>query len=321
MSEVIISASKLKTLISCSYKYYANYVLKLPQDSNLGATLGGFVHIVLECLIKDRSRKTVKWCIEHNTLTKPIYRLIKKQLKAGNVLNDENFALCCECVRTGLNNDFYIQGSELKPPETEFNIKDGFHIRGFIDSHGILDGNKFICQDYKSSKQKYSQHEMEDCTQGLMYLLASTYMYPNIDIDNSRVDFLFLKFRDNPKLTFQTNTHVLQGFKEYLRGIQTYLENFTEKDATSEMAADMGYPTKEEGFCKKLACGFAKYPGQLKNDGSVMFACAYKWAFDYFSIINDKGEVVKSAFKREDLKPKDGETIEKRHYKGCPRFN
>ena len=320
MSEIIISASKLKTVQSCSYKYYANYVLKLPQEGNLGSTIGGKAHIVLECLLKERSKKTVAWCIEHNTLTPAIYRLIKKQLKSEDILNDKNFALFCECIRTGLNNDFYIEGSQLQPPEVEFNINDGFRARGFIDKFG-LKGNTAHLQDFKTSKQKYSQHEMDDCTQGLMYLLAMTYMYPGIDIENSQVDFLFLQFHEDPKQTFKTDKCTLAGFKEYLRHIQIYLENFTEKDAVSNMAADMSYPTKDEGFCKKLACGFSKSPGQLKRDGNIMFACSYKWAFDYFAIVNNKGEVIKSAFKKEDLNPKDGESIVEKHYAGCPRFN
>ena len=39
MSEELVrlSASRIKTLQSCSWSYYSNYVLKLPQTNNSGA--------------------------------------------------------------------------------------------------------------------------------------------------------------------------------------------------------------------------------------------------------------------------------------------
>ena len=94
------------------------------------------------------------------------------------------------------------------------------------------------------------------------------------------------------------------------------INEFNEDDAKSNFAADK--PIPKEGFGGKLMCGFAKYPKQIKKNGQPMWHCPYKFAFSYYALKNENGEILKT--KLEDtFSPKEGETVEKMHYKGCPK--
>ena len=117
----------------------------------------------------------------------------------------------------------------------------------------------------------------------------------------------------------------LDGFEYQLTEWQNYLDNFNEETAYSDFAFDKGFPEKNEGFSGKLLCGFAKYPGQLKKDGSPMWHCSYKFGFDYSVLKDMDGNFKKSAFQEDrgslvDIQ-KDGDVIEDLYYDGCPCHN
>ena len=60
MSELIkLSASRIKTLQSCSWMYYCNYNLKLPQKNNSGAMRGTVAHLIFEILANPRHQHYV----------------------------------------------------------------------------------------------------------------------------------------------------------------------------------------------------------------------------------------------------------------------
>ena len=138
-NEKVLSASRIKTLESCSWSYWCNYHLKVPQKSNDGAIRGTVCHLVFECLLNQRHKKHYDTILkESNTeASEPIVRLVKKNLKKRKALNKENFELCMSMILVCLNQDFYGTGEELEPaaPELEFlleNKKPPYKIRGFI---------------------------------------------------------------------------------------------------------------------------------------------------------------------------------------------
>ena len=55
--ERVLSASRLKTLETCSWSYWCNYHLKLPQKQNEGALRGTVCHLVFEMLVKKKHKK------------------------------------------------------------------------------------------------------------------------------------------------------------------------------------------------------------------------------------------------------------------------
>jgi hypothetical protein len=100
----------------------------------------------------------------------------------------------------------------------------------------------------------------------------------------------------------------LFGFQLQLTEIQKYLDNFSEKDAKSNMAYYKGYPS-DKSFSGKLLCGFASKKGELKKDGNKKWNCPMRFDFFYYHIFNGKGEFVSSVMEeefKETLVPKDG---------------
>ena len=79
-------------------------------------------------------------------------------------------------------------------------------------------------------------------------------------------------------------------------------------------------PKKDDGFCGPLNCGFAKHKGQLKKDGTLMWHCPFKFDFEYYSLTDETGKVIKNSFSKEDLDESKG-SIELKKYDGCPAHN
>ena len=141
------------------------------------------------------------------------------------------------------------------------------------------------------------------------------------------MEFLFLKFDCNNEGLLEMeeiDTDELEGFEHFLTEIQKVINNFDENLAKSNLAKDMGYPKKEDGFAGKIVCGFADYAGKLKKDGTPMWHCPFKFAFDYYHLLGEEGEFIASAYEREFLQnlldEGDGYEIKKLRYKGCPAF-
>ncbi len=70
----------------------------------------------------------------------------------------------------------------------------------------------------------------------------------------------------------------------------------------------------------KRDCGTAKYPGELKADGSPMHFCSYKFPGTYFAIIDKDGNNLRTSKTLGDLKIKPGEIAIKKTYSGCPFY-
>lgn len=346
MSDIFLSASRIKQAQSCSWKYWASYVLKLPQKSNDGASRGSVCHLVFELLGKKRHKKHYDNIILAGTIqgSKAVSRLIYSYASKLNVADDENIELIDMMTVQGLLYDFF--GADQQKPseeisEKEFNLEineDGknYKIRGFIDKLFLYSkDNKALIRDFKTSKQVFKGKEISDNLQNLMYCLAVKKLYPEYkDID---VEFLFLKFDLSKDLLGKPGKGVLrmekisedelEGFEFQLTSIQNYLENFDESDAVSNFAADQNYPL-DKTFGGPLMCGkqgFKKSKGEyvLNKDGEKIpnYICEYRNSFDYYEITNEDGKIVKCVSSEEECLNLDkGLSYEKKRYKGCPYF-
>jgi len=312
-------SSALKTLESCSWSYYCRYVLDLPQEDNRGALQGNCCHSFFECLLNPRHKHFFKPIVKAKTVCAhpATERLVKKLIKKNHLPPDkEIFDKIDAMILVGLNTDFFIKGSKIIGREYRFKIKNEspkYNIYGTVDVIALKD-EFIIIQDYKSSKMKFSGSDEHSSIQALMYSLAVKKLYPD---KTPIVRFIFLQFPENPVQEVKFSDDTLKGFEHYLAATQETVDNFTEKDAYSNFAADKGMP--KEGFSGKLMCGFSNKHGELKKDGTLKWKCPFKLAFFYHVLIKDN-KIIKSAFKSEELHPADGETIEKRTYSGCPKF-
>ncbi len=325
-----LSASRIKTLQSCSWMYYAKYVLGIPDKSNDGASRGTVCHLIFEVLGEPRRKKTYDKIIKKQDAfaVESIKRLIFKHAKRLAVDDDDNIELIKKMTLNGLMYDFFGLSAgkpALAVSEQDFEIvvNDGkfkYKIKGFIDKLFLYKKQKFaLIRDFKTSRETFKGKEVKDNLQDYMYSLAVKHLFP--EYTNRASEFLFLKF----ELDDSKNSGVikmapitdddLEGFEYQLTAIQEYLDNFSEEDAYSNFASKQPFP-KDKTFSGPLQCGFAKSPGQLKIDGTPMWACSCKWAFDYFVTVDENGKQLKSYFNESEIP--EGQKYEKRHYAGCP---
>ena len=331
-----LSASRIKTLQMCSWQYWSKYHLRLPDKSNHGSLRGTICHAVFELLGNPKHKHHYTKIVKKQNIqaSPPIDRMVLAYSKKYGIDDFENLDLVNQMILEGLNYDFFgdKDGKPTKAiSEEKFDIavnEDGksYRILGFIDKLYLFKRKKTaLIRDFKTSKAIFAGKEYEDNMQDLMYCLAIKHLYP--EYIKRKMEFLFLKFDCNNEGLLEMepiDTDELEGFENFLTEVQEIINNFNEKTAKSNLAYDKGYPKKEDGFAGKIVCGFADYAGKLKKDGTPMWHCPFKFAFDYYHLLDKDGEFVSSSYDAESLQKKlddgIGNEIKKLRYKGCPAF-
>ena len=297
----VLSASRIKTLETCSWVYWNNYHAKVPQTQNDGALRGTICHTIFELLLNPKHKNHYSKIIKKNSITgsKAITRLVKK-LKAKVGLNKSNFEILDQMIMVGLKHDFFGEkDGKIVSPEYAFEIKNDepkYHIKGFIDKP-IKSKNKMVIIDYKSSKAKFRGDDLEANIQAMMYSLASKKLWPKL---KPIVRFLFLRFPKQPIQELEFTDEQIKGFEYYLEHINDYINKFDENAAKANFAVDNDK--------SKWMCGVGNW------------RCPYRDPYEYYVKLNDKGDIIETSLdgKFKDIK---GFNIEKRTYDGCPKFN
>jgi len=294
-----LSASRIKTLETCSWTYWLNYHLKIPQRSNDGSDRGTICHTIFELLLNKRHLKNYKRIIKKNSIDgdKGVARLVKK-LSAKVKLDESNYKLLNDMILVGLKNDFFGEGGEIVKPEYDFDITNEepkYHIKGFIDKPIKIKKEMHII-DYKSSKYKFRGDDLEANIQAMMYSLASKKLWPKL---KPIVKFLFLRFPKQPIQELIFTDEQIKGFEHYLEHINDYINKFDEESARANFAIDN---QKNKWMCQV---------GGWK--------CPYKDPYKYYVKVNDKGEVVETSLEN-NFKDIKGFKVETRDYEGCPKF-
>lgn len=310
VKERVLSASRLKTLETCSWSYWCNYHLRLPQKQNEGALRGTVCHLVFEMLVKKKHKKHYTLITKGGNIrgSAAVYRLVMKHLTQMEnsfdlpMTNEENTTLMNKMILVGLRCDFFGKGGKVDKPEHEFlleNKNPAYKIRGFIDKPILYKKNKQIkIVDYKSSKYKFRGEELHSNIQAMVYTLAAKKEWKGY---KPTVEFQFLRFPRQPLQQLQFTDAQLEGLEYYLSHTFGVINNFTEETAVTNYAADK---KKDAWLCK-----IGKW------------RCPYIDAYDYFVVTNKEGEETKRALKKKDLEKdlEEGQKIEKRSYDGCPR--
>ena len=338
-----LSASRIKKAQSCSWSYWASYILKVPDKSNDGASRGWICHLIFELLGNPRHRPIYDELILKDDIfaCEPIRRLVGYHARKLNVNDKENLQLINDMTLAGLHFDFF-GGARGEPDEAiseqEFNITVDeadklYRLRGFIDKLFFYkDQELAVIRDFKSSKAVFKGKELSDNLQDLLYTLAVKKLFPHYK--KRQVEFLFLKFdlhaSGNVRMDEITDEE-LEGLEYYLTEIQEFIDNFDEEDARSNFAGAQGYPS-DGTFGGPLMCGkegykISKGSPLLDKEGNpiVAYICPYRKPMTYFVIKNKDGKIIKSVFEdqKDTLKANDsnGEFIEEMRYEGCPYWN
>jgi hypothetical protein len=342
-----LSASRIKTLQQCSWKYWCNYILKLPDKSNDGASRGWICHLIFELLGEGKHKHHYESIIKGGSIFKSpaIKRLVLYHARKLGVNDPENLEMIDDMTVNGLHYDFF--GDDTHKPTEAISEKDfdieiindefSYRIKGFIDKLFLYKDQSYaLIRDFKSSKQVFKGKEVTDNLQDLMYSLAVKHLYPNYKKRES--EFLFLKFDLSKDLFNKTGNGVLRmkpisdgelyGFQYELSEIQNVIDNFNEETANSNFAGSQSYPS-DGTFGGPLACGkdgpkiSRGQPVLDKNGDPVMaFICSFRKPFSYYALKNSDGSLVSTAFlddksDLEKIKSKD-QVIELMEYSGCP---
>ena len=344
-----LSASRIKVAQTCSWQYWAKYILKLPDKSNDGAKRGSICHLVFECLGNPRHKKHYTKILRSKNIfaSEPVKRLVLKHARKEQVDDQENIDLIKDMTLNGLNYDFF--GKENGKPtksisEKEFNIEvdeDGkkYAIRGFIDKLFLYKKKSLaVIRDFKSSKQIFKGKEITNNLQDLMYSLAVKHLYP--EYLKRQSEFVFLKFDLNKDIfgefgkgllkMVEVTDEELEGFEYELTEIQKYLDNFSIHHAKSNYASDQDYP-KDGTFGGPLVCGkegYKKRRGEFLLDAEGCkienYICSVRKPMEYYVLLDKDGKIIGSSFKDDkkslQAKKKKGQKIELRKYQGCPKW-
>ena len=312
VKEKILSASRIKTLETCSWSYWCNYHLRVPQKQNEGALLGTVCHLAFEMLVKPKHKKYFTKLVKSGSIKRDpaILRLVLKHLTQMEraydlpMTNEENFNLVDEMILVGLNCDFFGKGCKVDKPEHEFLLESKdpeYKVRGFIDKPIVYKrGKKIKIVDYKSSKYKFRGEELHSNIQAMVYTLASKKEWKGL---KPMVEFQFLRHPKQPLQQLEFTDDQLKGLEYYLAHTFSIVNNFTEETAKTNYAAD----TKKNSWMCKIG----------------KWRCPYLDPYDYFVIVDKSGKEINKSFKKKDLEkkllPEEGQKIEERKYDGCPR--
>ena len=344
---VKLSASRIKTAQQCSWTYWCKYILKLPDTTNEGASKGWICHLVFETLAQNgKKRQCNKILKERNVWCVPeIKDLIESHAARLSVIDDENMEDMNKMIVNGLGYNFHgdaDQKLDKKFIEKEFNIDINkgplkYSIRGFIDQLFLYEDGTANIRDFKSSKQTFKGKDLTDNLQDLMYSLAVKHLYPDY---KSASEFVFLKFDLSVDLLGKTGKGVikmpaispeeLEGFEHELTAVQSYLENYSYKNATASYAAKKDYPS-DGSFGGPLACGregYKKRKGELLLDANGKkiknYICPFRKPIKYSALVDENENAIKSTFykDRDTLSPdkEKGEKVQTMQYDGCPHW-
>lgn len=300
MNNKVLSASRIKTLETCSWVYWNNYHKKVPQKDNDGALRGTICHTVFELLLSPKHKDHFNKIIKKNSIkgSRAITALIKKLQKKVE-LDESNFEILDQMIMVGLKHDFFgEEDGKIVSPEYAFEIKNDepkYHIRGFIDKP-IKSKNKMVIIDYKSSKAKFRGEDLEANIQAMMYSLASKKLWPKL---KPIIRFLFLRFPKQPIQELEFTDEQIKGFEHYLADINEYINKFDENSAEKNFAID--------NHKNKWMCGIGNW------------RCPYRDPYDYYVKLDNLGNIVQTSI-QDKLKEEEGFVIEKRTYNGCPKF-
>ena len=299
----ILSASRLKTFLSCSWIFYCEYILKLPSATHPKTKIGSLAHLIFEVLQNPRHKKHYDAIM--NAPKKSIYnskaiaRLVKKHLDKNPDVTQAISADLDALTIVGLQNDFFCAESEkLLPPEHEFLLEiDGMKIKGYIDVLAFYK-DKIKIRDYKSQGKRFTEDEMENNIQAGIYQLYANHKFNQ----PAEVEFVMLRHpetKKTPKKHLQVvppyNKAQLEGFVQYLKYLDELVQNFSLETATNNLKVE-----NDSGFCKRV--------------------CQFREPMEYYILLDKGGEIVQTSKNKNDLIAKEGQRIEKKSYSGCPHF-
>lgn len=298
-----ISASRIKLLNDCSWRFYASEYLLWPEKVWPRTKLGSIAHGILEVLYRDKHRHIHDLVKKAGTIyAYPALGRLVRAWQFNTKVIDSLIKDIDPMVMLVLNHtNFLDEGATRRfEPEHEFTmvLKNGGKVRGYIDKLAFY-GNQAIVWDFKSQKDKFTEEELKNSLQALVY---QWYIFKTYGL-LAEVRFVMLRYPPNKKdparhiqIVMPATSAQLEGFEIYLEHMWETVNRFTEKDAYGNLKMD------DDGFCRNV--------------------CTYFTPKDYVSIRKRETKALVGNYLPEFAPPvKEDEYVERLRFKGCPKYN
>jgi hypothetical protein len=298
-----LSASRLKLLSDCTWRFYASEYLLWPEKVWPRTHLGTIAHAVLEALYRDRHRKTHDAIKEAGTIyVSPSVSRLVRILQVKLNISDELIADIDPMVMLALTQTNFLDVGAIRrfDPEHEFTmtLPSGGKVRGYIDKMAEY-SDEWIVWDFKSQKNRFTKDELDDSFQSMTY---QWYVYRTFG-KLATVKYVMLRHpptnrtpEKHIQITPPATPEQLEGFESYLDYIHGQINQFGLQEARSGMKTD------DDGFCRNV--------------------CSYFTPKTYISIRKKSTkELVKNYLPEFAPQPKEDEYAEEAHHSGCPRWN
>lgn len=335
--KIKLSPSKIESLKTCSWSFYCQYILKLPDFGNDGSKRGTICHNVLECLAHPRHKSKLEFIKKvRDPFQQPhVARYIRIMARSLEIDLDEKavnkdktgFDIHGEMIRdmimVGIDFDFEDDDDAeevITELEKIIEVDDPtkkYFIKGIIDKIKVFQkGETLVITDYKTSKSKFDKKKISENIQALTYPFFCRKIFPKAK--KIIFKFLFLRFPKDPWVEVQTlNDDQIEGFEFYLSYLYDYINKFDEEKALQNMARhNGGHHLCGKNGVKKLKDGTETEEPNWK--------CPYKDGFDYWAVIDKNGNNVFSDVnknKLDSIKLENGQQIVKKKYEGCPAWH
>lgn len=300
-----LSASRIKALDQCSWKFFCNNILRLPEETHPKTYAGIVCHEIFEYICYSKHKKHLYLIlngpfesIDNSPAIARLIRILIKKYKISNIIAADIPAMILVGLRH-LKNRLDNGGEVLSilKPEYKFNLNNGkYELNGVIDL-AIEFKDYYLILDWKSQKLKFTEDELNNNIQAKIYQLALKKQFNK----PSKVEFVLLRHPDKKKKKDNfIQTVDITSFEE-LDGLESYLESM------AVIFNEFGYTQASENF--------------LASDSSQRwfcnYVCKFKKPFEYYAVIGEDGQNLRTAKSLEELAPKAEENVFKKNYGGC----
>jgi len=218
---VMVSATRLSMFLQCKWKYWCNYVLKLPRKPNLSFKLGLAVHGALFLAGKIWKEKEKFTASDIKKIREEYSRIAAKEGIEDPLIYKDGMDMVLERLKNFVN-------GKIISVEERFNVTTdtGVILIGAMDKIEEIDADTLLVTDYKTSKYFETQNELKSDIQLSIYDLVANIKYPNYKRIILSLDYL----RGEPVYTYRTIDE-RKSFLEYLTVIYQEMLKLEKEEA------------------------------------------------------------------------------------------
>lgn len=225
---ILMSATRMNTFLSCKWKYWCNYVLHLPKKPNVSFKLGIAVHESL-AVGGEIWRDNENFTKEDIVRVKDMYnRIAAREGIADTNTYNEGLQMVMLRMKDMAN-------GKILTVEDNFRVAtdDGVVLIGAMDKVEELDEDTILVVDYKTSKYFETSDELKSNIQLSVYDIVAHIKYPAYKRIILSLDYL----RGDPVYTYRTEEE-RTNFTNYMLAIYKEMINLTQ-DKAIPMLNDM----------------------------------------------------------------------------------